>query len=117
MTLRFAVIVLAACMLASSAHAQRSFGAGGSMPSQSHGMGGSVTSFRPSAPTQFGGGSFVTHGIPPSVTSITPSDNSRFSGGFNFGRHGRHHGGRGQDFVPIYVPLYSYPYYSYDSGL
>ena len=118
MTFRLTVVVLAASMLAASANAQRSGGRGGSMPSQFHGIGGSITSFGPSAPTQFGTGDvFRTHGIPPSVTSITPSPNSRFSGGFNSERHGRNHGGRHRNFTPFF-PIYSYPYYSYDdSGL
>jgi hypothetical protein len=108
--------------------------AGSLSAQQFHGVGASLTSSSPAvgpvgARPVFGSRSgFQTRGIPPSLTSITPGQGSRtrnFSqgGGFtpgDFGRrggfHGRggHHGrGRGNNFVPFYVPTYSYPYYPY----
>jgi hypothetical protein len=99
---------------------------------QFHGPGASLTTSTPNADGgfgmrgSFGGRGFSTPGIPPSLTSITPSPNHFNSGflprGFRPGdgggrRHGRH--GFGQNFVPFFVPTYSYyPYYPYaDSGL
>lgn len=108
--------------------------AGSLSAQQFHGVGASLTSSSPAvgpvgARPVFGSRSgFQTRGIPPSLTSITPGQGSRTrnfiqGGGFipgDFGRRGGfrgrggHHGrGHGNNFVPFYVPTYSYPYYPY----
>ena len=81
---------------------------------QFHGVGASITTSSPNTGVigerTFAGRSF---GTPPSLTSITPGRTAQFGVTFDGGR--RHHFGQGhhKNFVPIFVPYYSYPYYPY----
>jgi hypothetical protein len=88
---------------------------------QFHGVGASLTTSSPQkgmndsgVRSNFGARSgFDAHGTPPSLTSITPGEKRFISpGDVGRRRHG-HHGHGENNFVPIFVPTYSYPYYPY----
>ena len=97
--------VLAVTLLSFSLSAQQFHGVGASITTSSPRTGAGVDSF--------GNRSGFTFGTPPSLTSITPGPAWRF-GVANDGRR-RHHGGHGhgKNFIPVYIPFYSYPYYPY----
>jgi hypothetical protein len=96
---------LAVTLLSFSLSAQQFHGPGASLTTSSPKTGAGVDSF--------GNRSGFTFGTPPSLTSITPGPARRF--GVPIDGRRRHHGGHGhgKNFVPIYVPFYSYPYYPY----